>query len=216
MSMTAPPSSGGNDFEKHPAGPTAIICSRIIDKGSVFNPKDQSTKRKISLVFESAELMTTGDFAGKPFLLFGNFNYSMYQNSLLCKFVEGWNGKRFVDQDDADNYDLSTLLGKPLFANIVHNGDFVNIDSPMPVPKGMAAPSIQGDSYLFSFQAPDVKAWEKISDKMKEKMKAVPEYQEWLDSPIPGPDFETNDIPQAAAPELDAKGKPVMDDDIPF
>ena len=210
--MQAPKNQGGGDFEKHPAKPSSLICTRIIDKGTVFNAIKQESKRKISFVFESSECMTTGDFAGKPFLLFGNFNYSMYQNSLMCKFIEGWLGKRFTDQAEADNFDLSTLLGKTLFASIVHNGDFVNIDSPMPVPDGLPVPVIQGDSYLFSFQAPDVKAWGKISEKMREKMMLVPEYQEWVDSPIPGPDSFDDEIPGSEEP---AK-KDDFDDDLPF
>ena len=218
MSMYAPKTQGGSSFEKHPPGPTSLVCTRIIDKGSVFNPIKQETKRKIMFVFESNEKMAEGEFAGQPFLLFGNFNYSMYQNALMCKFVEGWLGKRFVDQKDADSFDLATLLGKPLFANIVHNGEFVNIDSPMPVPKGMPVPEIKGDSYVFSFQAPDVKVWEKLSDNMKEKMKLVPEYQEWVDSPIPGPDtFETMpNVPPSGMDDLKSLEGSDVDPDLPF
>ena len=207
--MQAPKTSGGSKFEKHPAGPTSLVCTKIIDKGSVFNPAKQESKRKIMFVFESKKTMTEGEYAGKPFLVFANFNFSMYQNSLMCKFIEGWLGRRFTDQGEADVFDVSTLLGKPVFASIVHNGDFVNIDSPMPVPEEMTAPTPVGDTVIFSFEEPKLSEWDKLSDNMKETMKKVPEYQAWVDSPIPSPE-DSGAVEKAKSEALD------FNDDVPF
>lgn len=198
--MNAPASTGGKDFEKHPAGGTAMVCTRIIDKGSVLNPKDQTSKRKLVLVFESSKLMQEGEYKGQPFLLFANFNFSMYQNSHLCKFIEAWQGQRFIDQNDADAFDIASLLGKPMFASVVVNGDWTNVESPMPMPDGIPAPTIVGKSFVFSFQAPDVKAWEQITEGMQNKMKEVPEYKEWVDSNIPGPDSSFETMPDMPEP----------------
>lgn len=208
--MQAPKSSGGTTFEKHPAKQTNLVCTKIIDKGTVFNPAKQEEKRKIMFVFESTEVMAEGDYAGKPFLVFANFNFSMYQNSLMCKFIEGWQGKRFADQNEADMFDISSLLGKPLFANIVHNGDFVNIDSPMPAIEAMSIPKPVGDTVIFSFEEPKLAEWDKLSDKMKESMKKVPEYQAWVNSPIPSPESAPAVKEAQQAADLD------FDDDVPF
>ena len=211
---TAPRSeSTDNNFEKHPSGGTAMVCSRIIDKGSVFNQKDQSTKRKILIVFESSKLMESGEFKGEPFLLFANFNFSMYENAHLCKFVSAWLGQRFVDQNDADAFELNDLLGKPMFASVVINGEWVNVESPMPLPEGMAAPTVKGKKYSFFFEAPSLTDWNEISDGMKEKMMQTPEYKEWINSPIPSPESEA---PPSGMSDLKSLEGSDIDSDIPF
>src|SRR3990167_4918877 len=103
--MKAPKGSSGG-FEKHPPGPAAIVCTRIIDLGTVHNERKLKYEHKIMIGFESSELMDTGENKGKPFMVFANFNFTMYQNSFLCKFIEAWRGKPFGDQVDADAFDF--------------------------------------------------------------------------------------------------------------
>ena len=197
--MKAPKSSG--TFEKHPEGAHAIVCTRIIDTGTVFNPAKNKDDHKLMIGFESSELMTKGESAGKPFMVFGNFNFTMFQNSHLCKFIEAWKGKTFATQDEADVFDLSTLLGQPAFANIVHNGDFVNIQSIMPIPKGMNSPKPVGDLLIFDMATQDKTVFGKLSEKMQERLKKAKEF---------GAVF--SDEPPVGHP---ASGAP-FSDDIPF
>lgn len=173
--MKAPKSSSGS-FEKHPEGMTTLVCTKIIDKGTTWNEKKQKDERKIVFVFESATLMTGGEYDGKPFLVFQNFNFSMFQNSTLCKFIEQWKGKRFASQEEADDFDLDKMLGVGAFVNISHNGDFVNITSVMPVPGGMKAPVPVGDLILWSFDHRDLKMFEKLSPNIQ---KQIQQAKEW-------------------------------------
>lgn len=173
--MQAPKSSGGG-FEKHPEGATAIVCTRVIDLGTVFNPKKDKDEHKIMFGFESSVLMTAGENAGKPFMVFGNFNFTMFQNSHLCKFIEAWRGKSFASQDEADVFDFKNILGKPAYANIVHNGDYVNIQSIMPLPKGMDAPKPVGELLIFDMSTQDKVVFGKLSEKMQEKLKKAKEW----------------------------------------
>ena len=172
--MLAPKSSGG--FEKHPEGAVALACTRIIDLGTVFNPKKDKDEHKVMFGFESSELMTTGENDGKPFMVFNNFNFTMFQNSHLCKFIEAWRGKAFSSQEEADVFDFNILLGKSSFANIVHNGDFVNIQSIMPLPKGMEAPKPVGELLIFDMSTQDKTVFEKLSEKMQERLKKAKEF----------------------------------------
>ena len=172
--MKAPKSSGG--FEKHPEGAYAIVCTRIIDMGSVFNPAKNKDDHKLMIGFESSELMTNVDNNGKPFMVFGNFNFTMFQNSHLCKFVEAWKGKAFATQEEADVFDLSKLLAQPAFANIVYNGDYVNIQSIMPVPKGMDSPRPVGELLIFDMATQDKAVFDKLSEKMQERLKKAKEF----------------------------------------
>jgi len=176
--MYAPQKEGSTQFERPTQGGTALVCTRIIDKGTVFNDKKGKDTHGIALVFESGEVMKDGDFKGQPFLLWGNFgNYSMYQNSHLCQFIEGWLGKRFADQDEADAFDIESLLRKPLFANIVHDGTFDNVVSPMPVPDGVSAPVPVGDVYCLDMQNFSSDVFNMLSEKMQAKIAQSHEYK---------------------------------------
>jgi hypothetical protein len=194
--MKAPKSEGGN-FEKHPEGAYAIVCTRVIDLGTVWNEAKQKDEHKLMIGFESSEKMTSEEHKGKPFMVFANFNFSMYQNSHLCKFIEDWRGRKFKDQEEADDFDFSNVLEKPAFANIVHNGKYVNVQSIMPVPKGVAPIYPAGDLILFDFA--NRKDFDKLSDNMKERIKKA---KEWTSG---------SNEPPAGHPANES-----FDDDIPF
>lgn len=174
------PKGESKEFEKHPAGYTTGVCTRVIDKGTHWNEKKQTFQRKIMLGFESDKLMQEGEFKGEPFLLFANFNYSMYQNAHLCGFIEDWEARKFHSQDEADAYDLSKLIGKPAFMNIIHSDDgkWTNIQTIGPVPEGMTAPAIKGKTIVVDQDALDKAEVDKLSDKMKETIMSAKERTE--------------------------------------
>lgn len=172
------PKSSSKEFERHPTGWTLLVCSRVIDKGTHFNQEKQKDERKISIAFESQKKMAEGDFAGEPFLLFANFNFSMYQNSMLCGFIEDWMGMKFETQEQADSFDLSTLIGKKAFANVIHSGKFDNLQPIGPVPEGMAAPEITGKTILIDQTKLNPAEVEKLSEKMKEVVMSAKEQTE--------------------------------------
>lgn len=173
--MKAPKTSGGGDYEKHPTGTYPVVCTRIINVGTHWNPKKEKDENKITLYFESPVLMEKGDLAGKPMLLLSTFNFSMYKNAMLCGFIEQWTGKTLT-QDEADDFDMESLLGKAGFVNIVHNGDFVNIGSIMPLPQGMEAPQPVGDLIIYDPISNNEAMFNKLTDKVKEKVKNSKEY----------------------------------------
>lgn len=169
--MKAPQNGSTEEFEKHPEGWVLGVCTRVIDTGTHWNDKKQKDLRKIMIVFESANIMSGGEFDGQPFLLFNNFNYSMYQNSMLCQFVENWRGRRFEAQDQADNFDLSKLIGQTAFMNIVHNENkFVNIQTIGPVPNDMTAPQPKGSLILVDQDNLDMAQVNMLTDKMKTRV----------------------------------------------
>jgi hypothetical protein len=111
--------------------PTIFVCTAVIDLGlKASRNKPDDYKHKIGLLFEVAEK----DEKGKHKTVYSEFTLSLYDQSALYKFLTAWLGKP-VPED----YDLSRLLGVTGFGSLVQNGDFVNLQSPMPVPKGMSA-----------------------------------------------------------------------------
>jgi hypothetical protein len=184
------PRSESKQFEMCPTGWTTGVCTRVIDIGTHWNEGKQKFQRKIMIGFETNKLMKEGEFAGQPFLVFANFNYSMYQNAHLCGFIEDWEGRRFPSQDEADDYDLSKLIGKPAFMNVVRSDDgkYTNIQTIGPVPEGMTAPQIAGKTILIDQASLDMTEVEKLSEKMKERVLSAKEQtdQEAMGEPQSG------------------------------
>lgn len=177
--MKAPKSSSsGNNFEKHPEGQFPVICAQIIDLGTHYNERKEKDENKLRIMFISSKKISSGELEGKPFALFANFNFSMFQNSHLCKFVEGWRGKQFASQDKADEFDFNELVSRPAFVNVGHNGEFVNILTIMPLPEGLEAPNIPDDTEVFIFDAsnPNEAILATMSEKTQEKIKSSKEY----------------------------------------
>lgn len=198
------PKNEHTDFEKHPEGWVVGVCSRVIDLGTHWHEGKQKYMRKIMLAFESEKTLTSGEFNGEPFLLFANFNYSMYKNAKLCEFIENWRGKRFETQDQADAFDLAKLLGQPAFMNIVHNGQYVNINTIGPLPDDKTAPAIKGKHILIDQDDLDPKEVEKLTDKMKQRVLAAQEQQQQ----------NKNDVDDTAIQSQPQSSD--FDDDIPF
>lgn len=179
--MYAPKSESNTDFEKHPVGYATAVCTRLIDLGTHFNPRSQPPKdqRKIMIAFESEKVMTQeGEYKGQPFLLFANFNYSMYQGKAhLCTFIENWRGERFESQTEADNFDLATLIGKTAFCNVVRSacGKYANIQTIGPVPESMNAPNIVGKTILIDQDNLNSAEVDKLSDNLKAKVLSAKE-----------------------------------------
>lgn len=207
------PKNESKEFEMCPTGWQTAVCSRVIDVGTHWNEGKQKFQRKIMIGFESQHLMKEGEFAGEPFLLFANFNYSMYQNAHLCKFIENWRAKRFASQDMADRFDLAKLLTQKAFINVVRSDDnkYTNIQTIGPVPDGMTAPEIRGKTILIDQNHLDMKEVEKLSEKMKERILSAEE-RKTVNQPVGG--YDERNPPPYNEPIALQPG--YYDDDIPF
>jgi len=202
------PQTTSTSFEKHPTGWASLICTRIIDKGTVYNDKKDKDERKIVFAFESEKLMPEGKYKDMPFMVFANFNYSMYQNSLLCGFIEQWLGKQFASQAEASDFEIRDLLTKPAYANITHSDDgkWVNIGTIGPLPDDKTPLKPIGDVYAFDMDNIDMEVFEKLTDGFKE---AVQKTREWRKK-VRGGGTATSEA-------IDGKGQfNDHDDDIPF
>ncbi len=76
----------------------------------------------------------------KPYILSREFPLSMYKKSALRPFVEAMLGKSLWD-DEADNFDVLSLVWNPYFATIIHNEAwYADIQSAIKLPKSIACP----------------------------------------------------------------------------
>jgi len=95
------------------------------------------------------------------------------------------------------------VLGKPAFVNITHavKGEktYANLTSIMPLPKGMPAPTLEGESLWYSVESPDAAVFDKLPA--------------WIQDKIAGRIIDPPKSPAKAAP---AAAEEFKDDSLVF
>lgn len=181
MSLTLK-QSGGQDYAPHPQGAFAARCVRVIDIGTQRTEFKGEVKnvKKVILAFETSELMSGGEFDGKPFLITNRYTASTSDKSILRKDLKSWRGRDFTEEE-LQAFHLKNVLNKPCMLNVIHterNGKvYANIASIMPLPKGMNANKAVSEPYFFDLDDPDMEVFEKLSPKMKELIMDTPEWK---------------------------------------
>ena len=61
--------------------------------------------------------------------------------------------------------------------SLVQKGDYVNIDTASKLPKGMPQHKLVNETIFFSIDDFSQEAFDKLSDKLKEKISSSPEFQ---------------------------------------
>lgn len=170
--------SGGGDFKTVPSGSHIAVCNLVADLG--MQPGSQAypdPKRKIYVRFEVAAERIQYERDGKkyegPQTIGSFFTASMHEKATLRQRLEGWRGRRFTD-DEAGNFDVSTILGKPCMLSVVESivGDkvYANIASISPLPKGVEAPPAENP--LHCFTADDTSCFASLPEWIQEKINA--------------------------------------------
>lgn len=129
----------GGSYEIPDEGVVQGVCVDVIDRGemeSTFNGKTEK-KRKVEFVFQVAQNGSNG----APLQVSKLFNLTLGPKATLRKFLEGWRGKPFAD-DEAARFDLESVKGKNAQIGIMHatgkqGGKFANIATVMALLKGM-------------------------------------------------------------------------------
>ncbi|MFA7256959.1 MAG: hypothetical protein WC047_05235 [Kiritimatiellales bacterium] len=187
MVSTLPKAEGGN-FETTPAGTFIARCYRFIDLGSheqMFQGESKGLKRLVMIGFElPTELMTTGDYAGKPFSIHKRYTFSTHEKANMRKDLESWRGKKFNDSDfGPGGFDVRNLLGVPSTLSIAHSekdgstyANITGIGQPM---KGIAMPAQINPNVFLSLEPHlfDREVYESLSDKLKTFISESPEYR---------------------------------------
>jgi hypothetical protein len=178
MSLTLPVGGGGGgDFKRVPAGTHLAICVIVADlgiqPGSAMYP---DPKRKIHLRFEipneRVEYDRDGKMVNMPAAIGKDFTASMNEKATLRKFLEGWRGRQFTDEE-AGKFDLSSVLGKPCLLSISESDrggeTYSNIANASPLIKGMAAPPPENEPILYTASSP-THVFDKLPKRLKEKV----------------------------------------------
>lgn len=140
--------SGGGDYTPVDAGTYPARCYSMIHIGTV-KENILGTEKILNKVRLTWELPTElkefkqGD-GEKPYVISKDFTLSMHEKATLRKFLEGWRGKSF-SEDEAKCFDITVLLGKPCMLSVIHkkgknNNTYAEIASCLALPKGFVCP----------------------------------------------------------------------------
>ena len=163
-----------SNFKMPDPGSYGATCYRVIDLGTQESTYQGEKKyaRKVMIGFELDEDME----AGKPFVCSSTFTVSLHEKSSLRKFLSGWRGRDFTPEE-LGGFDPSKLIGAPCMLSLVQKGEYVNVDTASKLPKGMTPHKLVNPTIFFSIDEFNQAEFEKLSEKLQEKIANSPEYQ---------------------------------------
>lgn len=194
--------SGGGDYEQPPVGTHVARCIKIIDIGTQRGEyQGKATSRRQCIIGWElpTEMMTEGDYAGRPFTVSRFYTASLGEKANLRKDLENWRGKTFTEEE-LNGFESKNILGAPCMLSLTSNDKGkTRVTGVMALPKGMQVPAAVNQPVYFSLDEFNSATFSDLSDGIKKLIQASPEYQ------------------QATAPETKSTGKfDDLDDDIPF
>jgi len=152
------------------------------------------------------ELMTDGEYAGKPFAVNKWYTQSLGEKANLRKDLTNWRGKEFTAEELA-GFDAKNIIGKPCMLSLTENEKKkVRVTGVMALPKGMTVPLQVNPTIYLSLEEGeyDASVYNALSDKMRAMIALSPE---WHDQQKPRGHFDT--MPDSPVDEDD-------DESIPF
>lgn len=184
MAITATNESNSS-YTPVAAGLYPARCYSMVHIGTVLGEfqGEQKLMNKVRVTWElpTEKKVFKEENGEQPYVISKEFTLSMHEKATLRKFLEGWRGKQFTE-DEAKSFDVTVLLGKPCMISVIHktskNGKtYAEINSVSAVPKGFAVPEQVNPSFEFNYDPFDEAKFNNLPDFLKEKMKASKEYQ---------------------------------------
>lgn len=157
------------------------ICVGVIDLGEQlceFKDKSSSYKNQVQFVWELVGETVEVDGEQKPRQLARTFSMSASKKGNLRGFISGWNGVQYSDEQ-FNELDMFGQAGKACQLNVVLNdaGEYANVESVIPLPKGMPAPTTQTAPVLWNMEEWDDGVFEALPEWVQEKIKKSTQYQ---------------------------------------
>lgn len=200
--------SGNGDFEQPPIGTHVARCVKMIDIGTQKGEyQGKATyKRQVIIGWELPnELMTTGEFAGKPFGVSKFYTASLSEKANLRADLKNWRGRDFTDEELA-GFDAKNILGKPCMLSLTESDKGrIRVTGVMALPKGTEVPEQVNPILYFSLEHGEFskEVFDSLSEGYKKMIMVSPEYQERTSPSMGGGQQQTNEFDD-------------MDSDIPF
>lgn len=160
-------------------GVYVAICIGVIDLGEQYSEKFKKYSNDVKIIWELVGITAEVDGEQKPRQLSRDFHIAMSKKSTLRAVLSSWNGRQYTD-DEFRELDLFDQLGLPCQLNVVLNdtGEYANVDSVIPLPRGMPVPTTSSALLRWDMDEWDDKTFEELPEWAQEKIKKSTQYQQ--------------------------------------
>ena len=177
-----------------PSGTFVARCFSMIQIGTIEETirgvKKNLNKVRISWELPTEKTIFKEEKGEQPFTVSKEFTLSMNDRANLRKFLEGWRGLPFTE-DEAKEFDITKLLGKECLLSIIHvtaksSGNlYSDISSVSRLPKGMTCPPQVNPNFEFTLEGDELneEKFNMLPDWIKQKVVTSWEYR-MLKEPI--------------------------------
>jgi hypothetical protein len=175
--------ANGSDYKPIPAGTYAAVCTRVIDLGTQPSTYQgvENFKRKVLITWEVPEIEGKNQQDETvPAAISSSYTASLHEKAGLRQMLKSWRGRDFT-ADELKGFDTKNVLGAPCMISVVHTdkdgSTYANVGAVMALPKGMPKPTPTAELLNLDLDAFDEPTFDKLSDKLREKIRAAPEFK---------------------------------------
>jgi hypothetical protein len=176
------------NYKQIPAGTYLARCYRFVDMGTQTAVYDGETKSRHVVMIqwevhgsdETGEDLVTNK--GEPLTITKNYTASMHETSTLRKHLRAWRGRDFTPEEEK-GFKMEAILGQWCMLTVEENPGsngrmYTNVSSVSPVHATLKKNLPQGYNQpdFFSLADRNMTVFERLSDRIKEKIQAAPEW----------------------------------------
>ncbi len=154
------------------------VCVGVIDLGEQYSERFKNYRNEVQFVWELAGETVEIDGEQKPRQLSRTFSVATSKKSNLRGFLSSWNGVQYSD-DQFQELDLFGQAGRSCQLNVVLNdtGEYANVDSVIPLPKGVTAPAAMSPLVLWNMDEWSDQAFDALPEWVQEKIRKSTQFQ---------------------------------------
>ena len=154
------------------------VCVGVVDLGEQYSEVYKNYSNKVQIVWALPGETIEVDGKTEERQLSREFSIATKKTSKLRTFLSSWNSKNYSDEEFME-LDLFDQVGKTCQLNVVLNdtGEYANVDSIMPIPKGFSAPTSKTAFFTWDMDNWDDSAFEKLPAWTQEQIKKSTQYQ---------------------------------------
>lgn len=154
------------------------VCIGVIDLGEQYSEKFKNYSNKVQFVWELPSETIEVDGKQEPKQLSKEFAIATKKNSGLRTFISSWNSKAYTDEEFQE-VELFDQIGKACQLNVVlsESGEYANVDSVIPIPKGFTAPESSTTPILWDMDNWNDEVFKTLPEWVQDKIKKSTQYQ---------------------------------------
>ena len=154
------------------------VCVGVVDLGEQYSEAYKSYSNKVKFVWALPSETIEIDGKMEERQLSREFSIATKKTGKLRTFLSSWNSKNYTDEEFME-LDLFDQVGKACQLNVVLNdtGEYANVDSIMPLPKGFPAPTTKTALFTWDMDNWDDAVFETLPAWTQEQIMKSTQYQ---------------------------------------